>query len=58
MGAAKKYPVNACGVRDDLSGDMLASSRYKSSCLLLCTLLNFVISVGSYTSINKFKLIN
>ena len=26
MGATK-YPVNACGMRDGLSGDMLASSR-------------------------------
>ena len=23
----EKYPVNACGLRDDLSGDMFASSR-------------------------------
>ena len=27
-GCCKKYPVNACGVRDGLSGDMLASSWY------------------------------
>ena len=27
MGAAKKYPGNGCGVRDGLSGDMLASSQ-------------------------------
>ena len=26
-GCCKKYPVNACGVRDGLSGDMLALSR-------------------------------
>ena len=28
MGATKKYPVNASGVRDGLSGDMLVSSRH------------------------------
>ena len=34
MGAAKKYPVNASGVKDVLSGDMLASSRRN---LVLCS---------------------
>ena len=27
IGVPKKYPVNACGMRDGLSGDMLALSR-------------------------------
>ena len=27
MDAAKKYPMNICGVTDGLCGDMLASSR-------------------------------
>ena len=26
-GSYRKYPINACGVRDSLSGDMLMSSR-------------------------------
>ena len=37
MGAAKKYPVNACGVRDGLSGDMLASSRRNLVSFNVCT---------------------
>ena len=31
----QKYPVNAYGLRDDLSGDMLASSRHNVVPLVL-----------------------
>ena len=40
MDSTKKYPVNASGVRDGLSGDMLASSRRY---LVLLMILKFTI---------------
>ena len=56
MGAAKKYPGNGCGVRDGLSGDMLALSQCN---LVLSFFLPYcVISIHSYTSVSKLHLHN
>ena len=37
--ATKKYPVNACGMRDGLSEDMLVSSRHN-----LVWVINFSVT--------------
>ena len=53
----KKYPVNASGVTDGLSGDILASSRRNliiNEIYLTVTVFNFIaISCESYSAFLK-----